>query len=87
MANNKKIDWFEMWFDDKKSIISTMERNIQSDLDAGYDPLGHIITKQVDDLNDYIDQFNYDIEMLQMMTEEETNHWCRLDMKKRGAID
>ena len=86
MVNNK-IDWFELWFDDKKSIISTMERNIQSDLDAGYDPLGHIITKQVDDLNDYIDQFNYDIEMLGMMSEKEINHWCYLDMKKRGVID
>lgn len=29
-------DWFPLWHEDKKSILDTMVRNLQDDLNAGY---------------------------------------------------
>lgn len=83
----KKIDWFEMWFDDKRSILETMIRNLTSDLEAGYDPHGMCIGRQQCLIGMYKNQFDQEVDMLKNMTEVQANHWCRLDLKKRGAID
>lgn len=79
-------DWFEIWFEDKECILETMRRNMKADLDAGYEPNGHCIRKQVVDIEEYEMKFDREVEMLKMMDEKATKHWCYLDLKKRGAI-
>ena len=87
--NRKSEDetyWFDMWFADKQSIINTMISNMQADLDAGYDYFGNSINKQKKDIDNYKKKFDEEVEMLKSKSPKETEHWCKLDMKKRGAI-
>ena len=84
---NNKIDWFEMWFQDKQSILDTMIKNMVSDLDAGYNYFGANIAVQQAEINLYKVNFDKDVEMLKNMKEKEANRWCYLDLKKRGSID
>ena len=79
--------WFDLWFDDKQSILDTMIRNMVSDLDAGYDYFGACITRQQAEINLYKVNFDRDVEMLKNMKEKEAEKWCYYDLKKRGAID
>lgn len=83
----ERIDWFDIWFADKQSILDTMIKNMQSDLEAGYDPNGASIVRQQCEINLYKNQFDSEIEMLKEKDSKAAAHWCRLDMKKRGAID
>ena len=78
--------WFEIWFDDKQAMIETMARNIQSDLDAGYNYYGRSITLQRFDLSEYKAKFELQIDEFKKMTDSEVNRWCYYDLKKRGAI-
>lgn len=85
------MNWFEMWFEDKKSILETMTRNMAADLAAGYDYFGTSIQKQIEDLNEYKHRFDAEMEKLKDLStcddgEKKVNRWCYLDMKKRGAI-
>ena len=84
---DRKGEWFEIWFDDKKSILDTMTRNMVSDLAAGYDYFGASITRQQVEINFYKVNFDYEVEMLKNMEEKEADRWCYMDLKKRGAID
>lgn len=40
------MDWFQIWMDDKESIISTMVKNMSADLNAGYNYFGECIKRQ-----------------------------------------
>lgn len=82
----KKIDWFEMWFADKQSIVETMVRNMVADLDAGYDYFGKSITEQREAIAEYQANFDNEVNKLKEMDEGKANRWCYIDMKKRGAI-
>lgn len=84
---DRKGEWFEIWFDDKKSILDTMTRNMVSDLAAGYDYFGASITRQQVEINFYKVNFDYEVEMLKNMKEKDADRWCYMDLKKRGAID
>lgn len=81
-----KNDWFEIWFEDKKEIISIMLKNMASDLDAGYDPLGKSIRQQRIDIENYQRKFDNEMILLRDMEPNRIQHWCYMDLKRRGAI-
>ena len=78
--------WFEIWFADRQSMIETMIRNLVSDIEAGYNPAGACIMRQNAEIAAFKARFDSDIEHLKEMTEKQAEHWCFLDLKKRGAI-
>ncbi len=51
-------DWFGIWFEDKKSIINTMIKNMAADLDAGYNYFGTCIRKQQENIETYKAKFD-----------------------------
>lgn len=79
-------DWFDIWFEDKKSILDTMTRNMASDLAAGYDPSGKCIREQTEGIFAYKREFEAEMDGFKSITEEQVNRWCFYDMKKRGVI-
>lgn len=83
----KSIDWTSLWEMDKKSIISTMYGNMNADLKAGYDPFGKSIRSQREQIAAYEQDYLDTLEKFKYMTEEQINHWCFYDLKKRGAIE
>ena len=82
-----RTDWFDIWFDDKKSMISTMVKNMVADLEAGYDFFGASIQRQQQEIDTYRAKFDSEMDAFKMMDEKEVNRWCFYDLKKRGAID
>lgn len=80
-------DWFDIWFEDKQSMIDIMVRNMTSDLENGYDYLGKSITDQRQMIDEYKKEFDENMDMFKTMTEKEVNRWCFYDMKKRGVIE
>ena len=81
-----KTNWFEMWFEDKQGIISTMIRNLSADIDAGYNPNGNSIRTQIADLEAYQKAVDEQIDAFKEMEETKVQRWCYYDMKKRGVI-
>lgn len=79
-------DWFTIWFEDKRSILATMMRNLQADLDAGYSPDGNSARKQGEKILAYQKQFESEMDGFNDMTHEEIEHWCYRDLLRRGAI-
>ena len=80
-------DWFDIWFEDKQSMIDIMVSNMTSDLENGYDYFGKSITDQRQMIDEYKQEFDRIMEMFKTMTEKEVNRWCFYDLKKRGAIE
>lgn len=80
-------EWFDMWFEDKKSIIATMYSNMSADLAAGYDYFGKSIQRQKQEIAKYEAEFERQLDKFKSMSDDEVNRWCFYDMKKRGAID
>ena len=90
MARTKisdRIDWFELWQDDRECMLSTMIRNMAADLNAGYDYFGRCITNQRDEIENYKKETESAFDLFKSMTEEQVNRWCFYDMKKRGVIE
>ena len=81
-----KGQWFDLWFEDKDSIVETMHRNMQDDIKAGYDIMGKSIRQQVDDITAYTNKFKAEQDMIRLMTSDEADKWCYKDMKMRGVI-
>lgn len=79
--------WFDLWFEDKKSMIDTMVRNMTADLAAGYDYFGKAIRDQKQEIERYKTQLDNELDMFKAMDEKAVNRWCFYDMKKRGAIE
>lgn len=79
--------WFQMWMDDKESIIRTMERNMNNDLSVGYDPNGQSITEQKKSLADYVRDFHDTLMSFADMDEKKRNRWCYYDLIRRGVIE
>lgn len=87
MRYTKTVDWFTMWKMDRESILITMHRNMQADIDCGYDVFGKSITNQRQEIAAYEQEY-YDIMgKFALMTEEEVNHYCFYDLLRRGAIE
>ena len=79
-------DWFDVWFEDRESILSTMIRNMASDLNAGYNYFGQSITKQKQEIAEYKAQTDKTLDMFKDMDEKAVNRWCFYELKKHGAI-
>ena len=79
-------DWFDIWFEDRESILNTMIRNMASDLNAGYDYFGQSITKQKQEIAEYKVQTDKTLDMFKDMDEKAVNRWCFYELKKHGAI-
>lgn len=79
-------DWFDVWFEDRESILNTMVRNMTSDLNAGYDYFGQSITKQKQEIAEYKAQTDKTFNMFKDMDEKAVNRWCFYELKKHGAI-
>lgn len=78
--------WFEMWFSDKQSLVETMVKNMQADLDAGYNYFGDCIKRQRKEIDEYKAEFDRQVDAFKTMEEKQVERWCYYDMKKRGAI-
>lgn len=85
-----EVKWFEMWLADKESILVCMRRNIEADLEAGYDPEGKSITEAKSEMRAYEADIESTLSRLTDMAVDKgikaVNHWCYMDMKRRGAI-
>ena len=81
-----KNNWFEMWFEDKQSIIATMYKNLTADLDAGYNYNSNMIRKQIADIDAYRQGVDEQLDKFADMDDVKVNRWCYYDMKKRGVI-
>ena len=79
-------DWFDVWFEDRESILNTMIRNMTSDLNAGYDYFGPSITKQKQEIAEYKAQTDKTLDMFKDMDEKAVNRWCFYELKKHGEI-
>lgn len=79
-------DWFDVWFEDRESILNTMIKNMTSDLNAGYNYSGQSITKQKQEIAEYKVQTDKTLDMFKDMDEKAVNRWCFYEMKKYGAI-
>ena len=84
--SDNKGEWFEMWYSDKKWILSIMYRNMASDLDNGYNPMGKSIREQKTMIDNYEQDINNTLEKFSTMEEKQVDIWCFYDLLKRGAI-
>lgn len=80
-------DWFEIWFEDREGILSTMMRNMGADLEAGYNYFGQSITKQRQEIQRYKEETDNTLDMFKDMDEKAVNRWCYYELKKHGAIE
>ena len=80
-------DWFELWYEDKQSMVDTMVRNMVADLNAGYDYFGNCIARQREEIEAYDKAFTAQAEAFKDMDEKAVNRWCYYDMVKRGVIE
>lgn len=83
---SERNDWFELWFEDKQSMIDTMVRNMRADLDAGYNYFGNCIQNQMRQIDDYKSEFDAQMDEFKFMDEKSVGRWCYYDLRKRGAI-
>lgn len=79
-------NWFEIWFQDKESMLETMVRNMTADLNAGYNYFGNCIKQQRETINEYRNQFDHQMDEFKLMDDAKVNRWCYYDLKKRGVI-
>ena len=80
-------DWFKMWYDDKKSILETMNKNMYSDIENGYDINGQSIKHQMEEIDRYSIDINRNLTRFQNMTDKAIEQWCKFDLIRRGAIE
>lgn len=83
---NERDDWFEIWFEDKETMLNTMVKNMRADLDAGYNYFGNSIQKQVREIDEYKLNFDAQVDEFKYMEDKAVQRWCYYDLKKRGAI-
>ena len=83
----ERDDWFDLWYEDRTSVLDTMARNMGSDLSNGYDYFGPSIMRQKHEIASYKEETDRTLDMFKAMDEKAVNRWCFYDLKKRGAID
>lgn len=83
---NERDGWFEIWFEDKETMLNTMVKNMRADLDAGYNYFGNSIQKQVREIDEYKLNFDAQVDEFKYMEYKAVQRWCYYDLKKRGAI-
>ena len=85
--SDRRGEWFEIWFEDKQSIIEIMVNNMVSDLNVGYDYFGKNIREQRETIEAYKAKFNSEMDMFKTMDDVLVDRWCFYDLKKRGVIE
>lgn len=78
--------WFELYYEDKRSLLATMYRNMAADIEAGYNPMGENIRRQKAEIDRYQAEFDDELEKIANMDENKVERWCYLNLLKRGAI-
>lgn len=78
--------WFEIWYEDKQSMIATMMRNMVADIEAGYNPTGANIRGQREQIDQYTKEFDLELGKLAEKDEKQAERWCYIDLKRRGVI-
>lgn len=81
-----KQNWFNIWYEDKQAMVSTMMHNMTADIDAGYNPMGRSIQKQLRGIREYAEKFDEEMKGFRTMSEGQIQHWCYYDLVRRGAI-
>ena len=81
------IDYFKLWFEDKRSILETMNRNMYADIEVGYNPNGENIRGQLKAIDNYSIDINRHLTQFQSMTDKEVQKWCKYDLIRRGSIE
>ena len=81
-----EMKWFDIWYEDKQCILSTMISNMQADLNAGYNPIGHTIKSELAEIESYRASIDSKLDEFATMDEKSVNRWCYYDLKRRGAI-
>ena len=79
-------NWFDVWYDDKESMLATMVRNMTADLAAGYNYFGESIRRQREQIDAYKADFDRQLMEFADMDNAKRNRWCYYDMLRRGAI-
>ena len=79
-------EWFDLWRSGKDTILRTMVSNLHADLEAGYQPTGDSVGRQLATIADYRNNTNVQIMRLLNMTPEARDRWCFDDMLKHGTI-
>lgn len=82
---NKETDYTELWVLDKKSVLTTMHKNLTADLEAGYDYFGKSIQNQLVEITKYT--ADYECQLMELAERKNPNYWAYLDMVRRGAIE
>ena len=81
-----KIDWFELWREDRQSMLDTMIRNMRSDLENGYNYFGKSITEQREAIARFKAEYDADMDNLGDMDANKVQHWCYVRLLKLGDI-
>lgn len=79
--------WFKIWHEDKTSILATMYENLAADLDAGYNPFGKCISDQKQKIKEYTQEFDAEMQRFREKNNQQIEHWCYYDLKRRGSIE
>lgn len=79
--------WLEFWYADKKAIINCMFYNMQADIDAGYNPIGDCIKRQLSEISNHQNSINNQLDKFVLMDEKQIEKYCYFDLLKRGVID
>ena len=79
-------DWVELFIEDKRAMLETMQENLAADLAAGDSYTSRAITNQRGIIAEYSAQFDAEMDMLKYMDEKAANRWAFYDLKKRGSI-
>lgn len=87
MYRDNKDEWFKIWDEDQRSLVSTMFRNLSSDIDAGYNPFGESIKNQKEEIRKFEANYKSQLMKFAAMQENEVDRWCFYDLKARGAIE
>ena len=82
----REIDWFELWREDRESMLNTMLRNMNADLANGYDYFGKSITQQREDIARFKADYDADMDKIGEMEPNKVQHWCYCRLLKLGAI-
>ena len=79
--------WFEMLIADKKCTLQTMHRNMAADIEAGYNPMGNSIQRQITEINAYKADFDSLLDKIALMDESKIERFCYMQLLKSGAIE
>lgn len=77
-------NWVELWQEDKESMLSIMRENMRADIEAGYSLAS--LRAQLRGMEAYDREFQSQFAALGNMDAKQAEHWCYVDMRRRGAI-